>query len=204
MGVFERRAVAPPRALVAFFGCQNPRSPRQAIFDRPELLCLQQKRFPFIPRGSTFLLSMPAWHFPWKIRSPSKISRGIRSLEPIRIADAKFAAHGLQKILKKLDKQRRTLHSSEGRSGSSSALRRASNRDRIDRTRERSVRCVENRPERARRPRAGQSPPQNLRAPFEKYSTLSRVEATFALPPPPRAPAHLPSPRSSSTCAGVL
>ncbi|MAN06409.1 MAG: hypothetical protein CL987_00030 [Euryarchaeota archaeon] len=104
MGVFERRAVAPPRALVAFFGCQNPRSPRQAIFDRPELLCLQQKRFPFIPRGSTFLLSMPAWHFPWKIRSPSKISRGIRSLEPIRIADAKFAAHGLQKILKKLDK----------------------------------------------------------------------------------------------------
>ena len=200
MRVFERRAVAPPRALVAFFGCQNPRSPRQTIFDRPELLCLQQKRFPFIPRGSTFLLSMmTAWHFPWKIRSPSKISRGIRSLEPIRIADAKFAAHGLQKILKKLDKQRRTLHSSEGRSGSSSALRRASNRDRIDRTRERSVRCVENRPERARRPRAGQSPPQNLRAPFEKYSTLSRVEATFALPPPPRAPAHLPSPRSSST-----
>ena len=57
MRVFERRAVAPPRALVAFFGCQNPRSPRQAVFDRPELLCLQQIRFPFIPRGSTFLLT---------------------------------------------------------------------------------------------------------------------------------------------------
>ena len=187
----------PPGPLWLFLAAKT-RDPRGRRFSTDRSCCACSRYDFLLSRAAVHSSSMPAWHFPWKIRSPSKISRGIRSLEPIRIADAKFAAHGLQKILKKLDKQKRTLHSSEGRSGSSSALRRASNRDRIDRTRERSVRCVENRPERARRPRAGQSPPQNLRAPFEKYSTLSRVEATFALPPPPRAPAHLPSPRSSS------
>ena len=94
-------------------------------------------------------------------------------------------------------------HSSEGRSGSSSALRRASNRDRIDRTRERSVRCVENRPERARRPRARQSPRHNLRAPLLKNTARHRVGATFASPPP-GPPLTSPSPRSSSPCAGFL
>lgn len=191
---------------MAFFGCQNPRSPRQAVFVHRQTGAAvpAADTISFYPARQYIPPLRDSWHFPWKIRSPSKNIPRDSEPEPIRIADDKFAAHGLQKILKKLDKYKRTLHSSEGRSGSSSALRRASNRDRIDRTRERSVRCVENRPERARRPRAGQSPPQNLRAPFEKYSTLSRVEATFALPPPPRAPAHLPSPRSSSTCAGFL